>query len=747
LIGDRVAGETDLKCGVETARGVRGPVSDSRKDGISMRRAGSLFVAAAGWISGICAFQCHAQAAPRETSPYSANCAPCHGTELNGGPFGPALKGEPFGSRWGSRPRTDLLEFMSTKMPPSNAGSLTHEEYADIGRQIALANGWPDPAAETKLALNSISAAEHVKAAEARHLGVIPPNPAVFKDATYERAMLARKRLLDGLRPVTDEMLRSPPEEDWLAWRRTQDNSSFSPLAQIDRRNVSTLSIAWAWSMPVGMNETAPLVHDGVIFITSSNRVQALDATDGTLLWEYARELAPQFSSAFNTLQRNFALYEEFVYVSTADRHVVALEAKSGRVIWDREIVPAGVPGVFLSSGPFVAHRTILQGTSNGTACRGGCFVVGLNALTGQELWRFHTIAQPGTPGGDTWNNAGADERFGGAVWVPGAYDATRNLVYIGIAQTYDIATLLAPRNGKALGSNHALYTDSTVALNPDTGRLVWYHQHLPRDVWDLDEAFERSLITLAIDGRQRQIVVSTGKLGIMDGLDRLDGRHVFSMDLGLNNIVTHIDARTGDRVINPALVPKPNEQIGVCPSAEGARNWMSVAYNPDTRVMFLPLEENCMDFRWQPDPHAAPEQRGFDIGWSLKPAPNADGNFARLQAVDMTTRSTQWIQRSRAPLSSSLLATRGGVLFSGSRDRTFRASDDRTGETLWQTRLNAVPNASPVTYGVSGTQFVAIAAGGGGPHDAETASVTPEIVDSSASTTLWVFRLPHLAE
>jgi alcohol dehydrogenase (cytochrome c) len=436
-------------------------------------------------------------------------------------------------------------------------------------------------------------------------------------------------------------------------------------------------------------------------------------------------------------------MYGTNLYVSTADRHVVALDAKTGTVVWDTQIVPDALPGVILSAGPIAVRGKIIQGVSLGMTCKGGCYLVGLDADTGKLAWRFNTIQQPGDPGRDTWNHANLENRTGGAVWVAGSYDPGVNLVYYGTGNTYYISPLLAKYNGRPPRNNDALYTNSTLALNPDTGKLVWYHQHFPRDLWDLDEAFERSLIDLAVNGKQRKLVISIGKLGILDALDRTTGAYVFSKDFGLQNVVTAIDPRTGARTVSPALQPIDGKTVEVCPSPEGARNWFSIAYNPDTRIMYLPMEETCMDYTWNPSVTSAPDALKLDFGWTVKPVANTDGKYARIDALDMVTLKTVWSNRTRAPLSSSLLVTNGGVVFVGDRARMFRALDDKTGETLWETRLDAVPNASPVTFSVAGRQFVAITTGGGGPHDAESKEITPEIQDSAPATTLWVFGLP----
>jgi alcohol dehydrogenase (cytochrome c) len=663
---------------------------------------------------------------------YLAHCSSCHGAHMDGGQFGPTLKGAAFHAKWMASSNGSLFDFISRKMPPAAPGSLTAAEYRAISTFILRSD-------EAVAGSNTGNAVQpSLPAAPDRHLGPVPADQYTFADERFRHVAADRKRALDRLTPVDDDLLASPPAGDWLNWRRTQDMHGFSPLRQIDRKTVGALTVAWAWALPAGANESAPLIHDGVMFIQSANQVQALDAADGTLLWKYSRDLPPQFRGGLYGLHRNFAIYGGNLYLSTADRHVIALSARTGKLIWDVEIVPAATQGILLSAGPIAVRGKIIQGTSISLNCKSGCSIVALDAATGKQAWRLGTVAHQGEPGGDTWNGAPDDERFGGAVWVPGSYDKKTKLVYFGTGSTYYIAPLLGPAGGNSDG----LFMDSTLAIDPDTGRLAWHHQHLPGDFWDLDEAFERTLLRLPVDGVERNIVLTIGKLGIMDALDPATGSFLFSKDLGLQNLVTSIDVRTGRRTVDSRLRPEPGDTKTVCPSPEGARNWMATVYNPRTRILYIPMEETCMDFKWQPASGSSPDTR-IDIGWTVKPRPGSDGNYGRVQAIDMQTRKTLWLRRQRSPLSSSLIATAGGLVFKGDRDRHFAALDDRTGKILWSTRLDGAPNASPVTYIAGGRQYVAVASGGGGPHDSESVEITPETDNAAAATTLWVFALP----
>ncbi len=232
-------------------------------------------------------------------------------------------------------------------------------------------------------------------------------------------------------------------------------------------------------------------------------------------------------------------------------------------------------------------------------------YIVALDAETGNLAWRFNTIAQPGEPGGDTWNDHTAEERNGGSVWIAGSYDSALNLAFFGVAQTYDTALLAKPvRPGV---KTDGLYTDCTLAINPDTGKLVWYYQHLPNDQWDLDWVFERQVVRMPVNGVVRPVIMTSGKQATYDVLDAETGKWIYSKDLGLQNIVSSIDPVTGKKTINPQTLPGDGQTHMVCPHADGAKSWLPGSYNPDTKILYIPLVEACMDLTPVTDGGRAP--------------------------------------------------------------------------------------------------------------------------------------------
>ena len=545
-----------------------------------------------------------------------------------------------------------------------------------------------------------------------------------------------RANPLDKITTVTDAKLAAPPVDDWLTWRRTYDDLGFSPLKQVTRANVANLRLAWSWSLPNGPAETAPLVHDGVIFVQGfGDRVQAINAATGDLLWQYSRALGPDTPPS---VKRAMSLYGDMLYLPTSDVHVVALNVKTGKVMWDHQV---GDPKTTMrmTGGTLAAKGVVMVGT--GGRAPGGNYIVGLDAQTGQERWRFNTIAHPGEPGGDSWNGLSLEQRNGASVWTPGSYDPALNLAFFGPAQTYDTGPVRVPIKKPGI-TNDGLYTDTTVALNPETGKLVWHFQHQPNDQWDLDWAFERQLLPLPVDGANKTAVVTAGKQAIYDVLDAATGKYVFSMDLGLQNSVIAIDPKTGAKTIDMKTVPGDGETKTVCPHAGGAKNWLPASVNADRKMLYVPLVESCMDMIPVKEGERASLSSG--VRWTVRPRLDSDGKYGRLEAINLETRKVAWTERQRAPMSTGALATAGGVVFAGSIDRTMRAFDDATGKVLWEARLNDVPNAPPISFGVNGKQYLAVVTGNGGAQAATFPVLVPEIQNPpDRQATLWVFELP----
>jgi PQQ-dependent dehydrogenase (methanol/ethanol family) len=553
--------------------------------------------------------------------------------------------------------------------------------------------------------------------------------------------------LTRNLTPVTDAMLRNPPASDWLMWRRTFDGYGYSPLDQINKSNVKDLQVAWTWSMTPGATETTPIVHDGILYIFNyANRIQALNAATGDLIWEYKRELPEKLiANTQNLTSRNLAIYENLIITATSDAHLVALDAKTGKVAWDHATADWTL-GWRYTGGPFIVNGKVIQGmTGCGNAEPGGCFITGHDAKTGAELWRVNTIAHPGDPNFDTWNGLPLESRFGGSAWITGSYDAEQNLVFYGTGQPYPwIAEMRGTLPRKPGAKVTALYTDSTLAINPDTGKLQWYHQHLEDDTWDLDYVYERMLVDLPVNGETRKAVVTAGKLGIVEALDRTNGQWLWHKETVPQNVVASIDPKTGEKTINAAAIPHIGQTTVNCPADPGGRGWPATAYSPKTGILYMPLNEYCANTTPTPlDPGQAYSGGGRAIFARVK-VPNSDGNIGRIDAIKLSDRSQAWSYRQRAPATSAVMPTGGGLVFAGDLDRYFRALDDATGKVLWQVRTNNMVNAFPVTYSVNGKQYVAVATGSGSGLGRSLGTLVPDMKVPDGGSTLWVFALPE---
>jgi alcohol dehydrogenase (cytochrome c) len=670
--------------------------------------------------------------ADRGRSVYAEQCASCHGRNLDDGAFGPPLTGLEFRTKWGQQSAEPLFTYTATRMPPSAPASLGDARYTDLMAFILRENG--SPAGSRELLTDSESLKTLPAPRWPRPMGggvtrgvALPPPPS-------------RPNPLDKLTPVTDAMLTRPPEGAWLSWRRTHDAYGFSPLKKINRSNVKDLRVAWTWALPVGVNQTAPLVHNGVMFVYGNgDKVQAFDAVTGDLLWQYDRRLP---TGVGPTSKRSISIYGMRLYVGTSDAHIVALDVKTGKPVWDRPIADSK-GGYGITGGTLVARGKVMVGTTG--RAPGGNFIVALDTETGKEAWRVSTIARPGEPGGNTWNDIPLEARNGGSVWIPGSYDAVHNLALFGPGNTYDTLPLRDKVNKPGV-TNDGLYLDTTLAINVDTGKIAWYFQHQANGQWDLDWAFERQVIELPINGTTERVIVTTGKQMIFDFVEAETGRYLTSTDVGreagLQNVVTAIDPKTGAKIVDETLVPGDGKTKVVCPHVEGGRDWMPTSYDASTKIVYVPWDEACMEMT-----PVVKGERGMlttGVRWTMHPKEGNDGKYGRLQAINLETRKTVWVERQRAPVSSGALATAGGLVFVGGIDRMFSAHDARTGQRLWQVRLNDVPASVPISYAAGGQEYIAVIAGAGNPHTLSYNQFVPEFRNPPGlGTTLWVFELP----
>ena len=547
----------------------------------------------------------------------------------------------------------------------------------------------------------------------------------------------AARAQIENVTPVTDAVLQNPDPADWVNWRRTLDGWGYSPLDQIDRSNVGDLQLAWSWGLEAGISQTTPIVHDGIMYLANpGNVVQALDARTGDFIWEHRREMDERRRPGAQL--RSLALYLDLVILNTVDAHIVGLDARTGEVRWDTTVMPDH-DGYGFSSGPVIADGTIVAGLRGCDRYREDtCYIVGLDGRTGQVLWRTSTVARPGERGGDTWGDLPVLFRAGSDAWIPGSYDPASGLVYYGTSQA-------KPWTRDARGTDgDALYSNSTLALDPTTGEMKWYYQHLPGDTHDMDETFERILIDY--DGRQS--VFSMGKLAILWELDRLTGAFVNAVDLGYQNILD-VDTQTGEVTYRDGMVVGVREELFFCPSTGGFKALRAMAYHPDTGAMYIPLNLNCETAEFLPvEKREGGGGTGGVRGRKNHFHPDAPDQLGEFQAIDIRTGETLWKKRRRAPYNTAALTTAGGLVFVGDWDRHVFAYDVETGETRWQSRLTTMSNGFPITYAVDGTQYIAFGAGNPLGGSSWTSILPNDLLHDmrnprNAGNAIFVFALP----
>ena len=551
---------------------------------------------------------------------------------------------------------------------------------------------------------------------------------------------VAQSAALQDYKTITAERLTKPDDGDWTMIRRTYDGWGFSPLSQITPDNVQRLQPAWVFATGVNSgHEAAPLVNNGVMFVaTPQSQVLAIDASTGNLLWRYRRQL-PAGAIVPHQTSRGVALYGDKVFFAAGDATLVAIDAKTGKEVWTKSVAD-NQTGYYMTLAPLVAGGTVMVGASGGELGIRG-FVAGFQADTGEELWRTYTVPAPGEPGSETWPKGDQWKNGGGSVWVTGNYDPVTNLAYWGVGN-----------GGPWMGDQRPgdnLYVSSTIAIDVATGKIKGHHQYDPNESWDWDEVSPPILVDYQRNGRTVKGLIDVARDGYLWFLERTDGaiKFVDGTPFVKQNVYKSLDPKTGRPEVDPDRKPGTGKTADFCPSLWGGKNWPPIAFSPQTRMIYIPANENlCMTSTGEKVEYT-PGGRFLGARTQLTVAPGAD-HIGEVQAWNVDTGKRVWTHTyANSQNWGPMLATAGGLVFSGgTNDRMFHAFDATSGKLLWEFPTSSGITGQPVSFLVNGKQYIAVQSGWGVDARSMQAVLNtlipgkyPEVPEGGA---IWVFAV-----
>jgi alcohol dehydrogenase (cytochrome c) len=495
---------------------------------------------------------------------------------------------------------------------------------------------------------------------------------------------------------TSQRLLESAKEpQNWLMYSGDYAGHRFSALEQINTANAASLAPKWAYqTMAGGKLETTPLVVDGILYGTGQDdRAFALDARSGRPIWQYQRALPSDIRPCCGRVNRGLAIYGDKVFLGTLDSHVIALDAKTGNVVWDVTAFDYR-QGYSITLAPLVIKNLVMIGVSGGEyGIRG--FIDAYDAATGERKWRFYTVPGPGEPGHESWE--GDSWKIGGApAWITGSYDPITNTTFWTTGNP-------SPSNRGEGRAGENLYSNSLLALDPDTGKLKWFFQFTKHDEHDYDA----TQVPVMVEHGDQHLILQANRNGFFYVIDRATGKLVSANPYAK---VTWSDSKdaNGAPVARKDASPTP-EGNRVCPGAAGATNWMSPTYDPQTQLFYVTAREQCDVFSTAPQPYEAGHAY---YGSAYFPNDDAAPFWGALRAIEPATGKIKWEWKHPSPTWSGVLSTAGGLVFTGDAEGNFIALEAATGKALWHFQCGASVYSSPMSYAIDGKQYVAIAAG-----------------------------------
>jgi alcohol dehydrogenase (cytochrome c) len=487
----------------------------------------------------------------------------------------------------------------------------------------------------------------------------------------------------------------------WLTYSGDYNGQRHSPLTQITPDNVNQLTAQWTFQTgALGSFQTTPLVLDGVIYATGyNNNAWAIDARSGRTIWRYRRTLPEDLRNCCGPVNRGFAILGERLFMSTIDAHLIALDVKTGTLLWDAELADYKL-GYSATVAPLVVKDKVIVGIAGAEFGTRG-FIDAYDTQTGKRAWRFYTVAGPDDPvGGRTWPPGDAYQRGGGSIWVTGTYDPQQNLIFFGTGNP-------GPDYFSQAREGDNLYTASLVAIDADTGQRRWHYQFTPHDLHDWDSTQVPVLADLPINGQQRKVVMFANRNGFFYTIDRVTGKVIVAKPFVETTWAKEIDSN-GRPVLLPGNLPD-EDGAKTCPDLGGGTNFMSPSYDPSLRLFFVTARETCaMYYAW--DEKFKPGEQ-YNGGGTMRPRDQK--NFGALRAIDPLTGSVKWEFRYTSVSSSGVLSTASGVVFAGDGDGNIIAFDSRNGKNLWHYQLGfGLRSTAGTTYMLDGRQYLLVPSG-----------------------------------
>ena len=535
--------------------------------------------------------------------------------------------------------------------------------------------------------------------------------------------------------------------QSWPVYGGDNGNQRFSQGSQITPANVSKLNVKWA--LQLGSNrsqESSPILVGDTLYVTSSfgpKNVFAVNAKTGEVRWKWSPEMpkgVEQYACC-DVNNRGVAYNDGKIFVGRLDAKVTALDAKSGKEMWTQTVVDY-TQGSVITSPPVVAKNVIITGFGGGEyGVRGA--LVALDQATGKEVWRSHTVPVGNEKNADTWKGD-TGKTGGGAAWNVGSYDPKLNLVYYGTSNPGPWTAIVRGNDSSDIGKFTNLYTASVIAMNPDTGNIVWHYQFTPHDAWDYDGVNELVFADLPVDGKKVPVVMQANRNGFFYVIDRANGKLVSAKNFVPTNWATGIDMKTGMPIETANNEKRPRLKKwakDICPNLVGGKNWMPMSYNPKTGLVYIPTNNLCMDLEGVQEEY----KRGqFYLGVNFdldKPGPG--GYLGGLKAWDPVAQKEVWFNKDDLPFNGGTMTTATGLVFAGDIKGTFRAMDAKTGKELWKFNAGSGISAAPISYTLDGKQYVAVTSGRTQSMPAFFGKIGEKMVAASPEGgTLYVFSL-----